>query len=179
VAYLALVLAAIGSRQAETVRAAWIGMELTIQYVILPLALGSLLTGMIMALGTKWGLFRHYWVLFSLALTVFAVAVLWDHVPTVRFYAGIAEAQGATLEGQRPDRHPADGPAGGQHQERGEDVTRGLDGELLHAGGGLWVLLVVQVLNVYKPRGLTPYGWRKEQEARRERLSPPAAEKVG
>jgi hypothetical protein len=23
------------------------------------------------------------------------------------------------------------------------------------------------VLNVYKPRGLTPYGWRKQQEQRR------------
>ena len=29
------------------------------------------------------------------------------------------------------------------------------------------MLLVVQVLNVYKPQGLTPYGWRKQQEERR------------
>jgi hypothetical protein len=29
------------------------------------------------------------------------------------------------------------------------------------------VLLVILVLNVYKPRGMTPYGWRKEQEQRR------------
>jgi hypothetical protein len=42
----------------------------------------------------------------------------------------------------------------------------GLHGELLHAGVGLLVLLVVQVLNVYKPRGLTPYGWRRQQERR-------------
>ena len=27
-------------------------------------------------------------------------------------------------------------------------------------------LLVIQVLNVYKPRGMTPYGWRKQQERR-------------
>ena len=33
--------------------------------------------------------------------------------------------------------------------------------------GGLIVLLVVLWLNVYKPRGLTPYGWRKQQEQRR------------
>jgi hypothetical protein len=28
------------------------------------------------------------------------------------------------------------------------------------------VLLVVQILNVYKPRGLTPYGWRMQQVER-------------
>ncbi len=28
------------------------------------------------------------------------------------------------------------------------------------------VLLVVQVLNVYTPRGLTPYGWRRQQAER-------------
>jgi len=32
--------------------------------------------------------------------------------------------------------------------------------------GGLVVLLVVTVLNVYKPQGLTPYGWRKHNESR-------------
>jgi hypothetical protein len=33
------------------------------------------------------------------------------------------------------------------------------------------VLLVIQVLNVYKPRGMTRYGWRKQQE-QRELLGP-------
>ncbi len=42
----------------------------------------------------------------------------------------------------------------------------GLGGDLLHAGGGLLVLLVITVLNVYKPRGMTPYGWRKQHEER-------------
>jgi hypothetical protein len=41
-----------------------------------------------------------------------------------------------------------------------------LGGDLLHPGLGLVVLLVIQVLNVYKPRGLTRYGWRKQQEQR-------------
>jgi hypothetical protein len=42
----------------------------------------------------------------------------------------------------------------------------GLGGDLLHPGVGLLVLLVITGLNVYKPRGLTPYGWRKQQERR-------------
>ena len=42
----------------------------------------------------------------------------------------------------------------------------GLGGDLLHPGVGLLVLLVIMVLNVYKPPGMTPYGWRKQQEER-------------
>jgi hypothetical protein len=41
-----------------------------------------------------------------------------------------------------------------------------LDGGLFHAGGGLLVPLVIAVLNVYKPQGLTPYGWRKQHQQR-------------
>ncbi len=48
-------------------------------------------------------------------------------------------------------------------------LREGLRSELLHAGVGLLVLLVIQVLNVYKPRGMTPYGWRKQQEQRKVR----------
>lgn len=43
---------------------------------------------------------------------------------------------------------------------------RTLPSTLLHSAGGLVVLLMVPVLNVYKPQGLTPYGWRKLQESR-------------
>jgi hypothetical protein len=36
----------------------------------------------------------------------------------------------------------------------------------LHAGAGLLLLLVAATLSVYKPRGATPYGRRKQQEER-------------
>jgi hypothetical protein len=147
VAYLALGVAAVTSQDVQTVRAAWIAMELIGWYVIVPLALASLLTGLVMALGTKWGLFRHYWVLFSLALTILATVVLLLHMPDVSVLADVAqEAEGASLDG--------------------------LGGDLLHPGLGLVVLLVIQVLNVYKPRGITRYGWRKQQEERRKIRSP-------
>ena len=38
-----------------------------------------------------------------------------------------------------------------------------LGGDLFHPGVGLVLLLGILALNVYKPRGLTPYGWRKQQ----------------
>lgn len=137
VAYLGLGVAAVTSDQVRTVRAAWTAMELTGWYVIVPLAVGSLLTGVIMGLGTKWGLFRHYWVVFSLGLTVFATVILLFHMPTVSSVAKMAQqAEGRALES--------------------------LGGDLFHPGVGLAVLLLIQVLNMYKPQGLTPYGQRKQ-----------------
>jgi hypothetical protein len=146
VGFLALVVAAMTSEDAQTLRAAWIAMELTGWYAIVPLAFASLLTGLVMSLGTKWGLFRHYWVLISLALTILATRVLLSNMQTVSFFAGLAAGTDSADVGQ---------------------LSGGLGGELLHAGIGLLVLLVIQVLNVYKPRGLTPYGWRKQQEERK------------
>jgi hypothetical protein len=141
VAYLALATAGLTRQDAQTVRAAWIAMECIASFVIVPLALASLLTGLVQSLGTMWGLFRHYWVLVKLLLTVFATSILLLHMPTVSFLAGVAaETDSANLGGLR--------------------------GELLHAGGGLLVLLVATVLGVYKPRGMTPYGRRKQHELR-------------
>jgi hypothetical protein len=141
VAYLALGVSAVTSEDAQMVRAAWIAMDLIGWYVIVPLSLASLLTGLVMALGTPWGLFRHYWVLITFMLSIFATVILLLHMPSVSALADVArEADSATL-----DR---------------------LGGDLFHAGGGLLVLLVITVLNVYKPRGMTPYGWRKQHERR-------------
>ncbi len=141
VAYLALGVAAVSSDEMQTVRAAWLAMELIGWFAIVPLALGALLTGLVMSLGTPWGLFRHYWVLITLALTIVATSVLLLHMPTVSTLANVAR--------------DAAGPDPG-----------GLGGDLVHAVGGLLVLLVITVLNVYKPRGLTPYGWRKQHDRR-------------
>jgi hypothetical protein len=49
----------------------------------------------------------------------------------------------------------------------GADV-RALGGNLFHPAVGLVVLLAITALNVYKPAGLTPYGWRKQRGERNE-----------
>jgi hypothetical protein len=138
-AYLALGVAATTNQDVQTVRGAWVGMELIGWFVIVPLALAALLTGIVLSLGTPWGLFRHYWVVISLVLTIFSTVILLLHMPTVSALAAMArEADGAH--------------------------TAGPGGDLFHAGGGLLVLLAITALNVYKPRGMTPYGWRKQHE---------------
>src|SRR5687767_14273305 len=74
--FLALAVAGLTSHQAETVRAAYLATELITWFVIVPLAFASLLTGLVVSLGTEWGLFRHYWVLIKLLLTIFATGLL-------------------------------------------------------------------------------------------------------
>jgi hypothetical protein len=136
IAYIVLGVAAVRSRDAETIRASWTAMSVIGSYAIVPLALASLATGLAMALGTKWGLFRHYWVIFSFFLTVFATAVLLEHMPGVRAVASLAK-----------DTEPA--------------MLDRLGGDLGHPSIGLALLLVVQFLNLYKPKGMTRYGLRK------------------
>lgn len=142
VAFLVLVVGAQTSQDDQMLRAAWIAMEAIGWFAIVPLAIASLVTGLVMSLGTKWGLIRHYWVLISLVLTVLATLVLLSNMQTVTFFAGQAVDPSAD-----------------------DDALRGgLRGELLHAGLGLVVLLVIQVLNVYKPRGMTRYGQRTQRK---------------
>lgn len=151
IAYLALVVAALTSEDAQTVRAAFLAME-TIYLALVPLALAALLTGLVQSLGTTWGLVRHYWVIFKLVLTLLATAVLLANMSTVGSLADAAAGAGG-----------ADLPGAG--------------GQLLHAGVGLLVLLATAVLGIYKPPGMTRYGRRRQREQRqgtpRERRTAP------
>ena len=142
-AYLALDVAAATSHDGPTLQAAYLGMDLIAGSVIVPLAVASLLTGLVMSLGTRWGLFRHWWVLISLLLTVLATIVLVVETGTVRSFAAVAADPMAS-----------------------SDDLRGLGSTLVHSIGGTVVLLVILVLNMYKPRGLTPYGWRMQRAER-------------
>ena len=142
--YMALDVAAATSQDTQTLRACYLAMELIVWYVIVPLAFASLLSGLVMSLGTKWGLFRHYWILISLLLTMIATVVLMVETQTISYGANIA----------------ADPRTSG-------DDLRALGSTLVHSIGGMVVLLVILVLNVYKPRGMTPYGWRKQQKERK------------
>jgi hypothetical protein len=138
-AFLVLAITGVASHKLQVVRAAYVAMSLTVSYAIVPLALGSLLTGIISALGTKWGLARYYWVLVKLALTIFAVIVLLVQLEPIGHLAQAAADPSLSITAH-PDRARP----------------------LIHAAGGMVVLLVVQVLGVYKPWGMTQYGSRRQ-----------------
>ncbi|MEU0350902.1 hypothetical protein ABZ302_29375 [Streptomyces sp. NPDC006237] len=143
-AFLALAIAGLTSQDAQTVRGAYLAMEVTGWFVLVPLSLASLLTGLIQALGTTWGLFRHYWVVFKLLITVIATVLLLVHMQVASHVAGVAaetSLSSSDLAGMRIQL-------------------------VADAGAALLVLLVAAVLSVFKPRGMTRYGQRKHHEQR-------------
>jgi hypothetical protein len=142
--FLALAIAGLTSQDGQMVRAAYLAMDFTAWFVIVPLVFASLLTGIVQALGTTWGLFRHYWVLVKLLLTVIVTIVLLLQLELISYMAGVAAE--TTLS--RADL-------------RGPRISL-----VVHAGGGLLALLVPVALSLYKPRGMTRYGWRKQHEPR-------------
>lgn len=146
VVLLALAVIGLTSEDAQTVRGAYLVMEPAAWFVLIPLSFASLLTGLVQSLGTAWGLLRHYWVLFKLLITVFASIVLLLYLDTFRVMAGVAADPSAEL-----------------------GVVRNAS-PVLHASAALLVLLVAMVLAVYKPRGLTRYGQRRQLEERRRVL---------
>src|SRR5216683_7366776 len=89
-AFLVFAIAGLTSQDIQIVRAAYLAMDLTARFVIVPLAFASLLTGLIQALGTPWGLLRHYWVLAKFLLTVFVTIVLLIKMELISYAARLA-----------------------------------------------------------------------------------------
>ncbi|UVC13217.1 hypothetical protein [Mesorhizobium onobrychidis] len=140
--FLVLAVAGLTSKDLQVVRAAYFAMELTAWYVIVPLVLASLVTGLVQSLGTPWGLFRHYWVVAKLLLNLVVTVVLLLQLELIGYLADVA----AETTFSNTDLY-------------GLRIS-----PVIHAAGGLLVLLVPVALSLYKPRGLTPYGWRKQHE---------------
>ncbi|MCI0539427.1 MAG: hypothetical protein L0Z50_29815 [Verrucomicrobiales bacterium] len=139
-AYLVLAITALTSRDTQMVRASFLSMELIGWFVIVPCSLAALLTGLVQSFATEWGLFRHYWILAKFILTVGGITILLMHMPVVSRMAGVA-AETRLLNaalGKLPNAT-----------------------FVVHAGGGLLVLITATALSVYKPWGLTPYGRRR------------------
>lgn len=109
----------------------YVAMGLITWEVIVPLAFASLLIGILSAVATPWGLWRYYWVVAKLGLTLLAVVVLMLQTRTI---AALAAAP--SLAGMREAQMAM----------------------ILHSGGGLVVLLLATVLSIAKPRGLTGWG---------------------
>jgi uncharacterized membrane protein len=136
--FLALAVVGLSSAESRQVAAAYVGMDIVTRTVIVPLSFASLVTGVVQSLGTPWGLFRHYWVLFKLLLTVVATAVLMIHTQPIAVMAQAAADNSASL----PELH----------RIRIQLVVDAL--------AGIAVLLIATVLAVYKPRGVTRWGRR-------------------
>jgi len=147
--FLALAVAGLTSQDTQQVRSAYLAMDTIARFVIVPLSFAPLVTGPVLSLGTPWGLFRHYWIVAKLLITILSTLILLIHMQPINQLAAIAAE--STL-------------ASGEHLQLRIQMV-------IASAAAVVALLVATTLGVYKPRGLTPYGWRKQQE--RRRLSQP------
>jgi hypothetical protein len=141
-AFLALAVAGLSSSSPQTVRGAYLAMDVVGWCVIVPFSVASLLTGLVQSLGTVWGLLRHYWVIAKLLITVVATLLLLVHMQPVGHLADAA-ARAALVDGE----------------------LQGMRIQLIaDAAAALLVLLTAAALSVFKPRGVTRYGRRRQRE---------------
>ncbi|MEU0396930.1 hypothetical protein ABZ208_29890 [Streptomyces sp. NPDC006208] len=139
-AFLALAIAGLASSSPATVRGAYVSMELVGWTVIVPLAVASLLTGLVQSVGTVWGLLRHHWVIAKLLITALATLLLLVHMQPVGHLADAARAalSGGEMEGIRVQL-------------------------VADAVAATVALLTAAGLSVFKPRGMTRYGRRRQR----------------
>ena len=130
-AFLSLALAGMNSRDAQTACAAYIAMEPITYGIIVPLAILSLATGLLLSLGTKWGLFSHYWVIFKFLINLLSLPILLLHTRIIHRVASTVAASGLLPASLRGDR----------------------DHLVVASLASLGALLVATILSIYKPRG--------------------------
>ncbi|HEV2478932.1 MAG TPA: hypothetical protein VGS79_04685 [Puia sp.] len=145
-AFLALAVTGLNDLHPLTLRAVYIAMLPITWWVIFPLAIGSLVSGLFLSLCTVWGLFRHYWVIFKLLISCISLPVLLLHAGIIRRVAAAAMSANVNFQELYADRQQL----------------------VIASAAALAALVVATLLSVYKPRGRTPD--RRKSDARpRER----------
>lgn len=138
-AFLAVAIVALKSGEAQRVQAASLMIQPVAAWVIVPLCLASLVTGIVQGIGTSWGLLQHWWVGLKLGLTCGATVLLMVHLQPIEDVARAAEA------GRIVD----------------DDLTQLRTQLVFDAAAAVFVLLMTTTLSVVKPQGLTLWGLRQ------------------
>jgi hypothetical protein len=134
--FLALAITGLTTLNIQLARSTYWAMELSTWFVIIPFCLASLLSGIVQALGTPWGLIKHYWILVKLLLTIGMTILLLLHLKPISFLAGVAADP--LFENAK---------------------SSGLLIDLIaKTGAAILVLLATTTISIYKPWGKTPFG---------------------
>lgn len=145
VAYLIVAIAGLTSLDPQLVKGSYVTMQLMAWFVIVPFAIAALVSGLVQSLGTEWGLFRHYWILVKFVLTTLGTVILLLHAPRVSAMA-VRAAESALASGDHSQQRLA---------------------LVIHAAGGLAILLAATVLSIFKPWAKTAHGKGQEGALKR------------
>lgn len=141
--FLVLAITGLSTANAQLSRSAYLAMELSGWFVIVPFCVASLITGLIQSIGTKWGLLRHYWIVVKLILTLFATVALLLHMKPI---SDLSLAASSSL-----------------------DFTRALPDLkvqiLANAGAAFLLLLAIITISVFKPWGKTKFASQTQEGA--------------
>lgn len=140
--FLVLAITALTAADNQLARSALISMELSAWFVIVPFCLSSLLTGIVQAVWTKWGLFKHYWIVVKLFLTIASTILLLLHMQPIKYLAGVATD-----------------PTFSNSQYSVQTIDL-----IAKAGAAILVLLAVTTISVYKPWGKIRYRLPRNKE---------------
>lgn len=135
--FIALAITGLTTHDAQLARSCILAMNISAWAIIVPFCLISFLTGIIQALGTKWGLFRHYWIVVKLFLTIISTILLLLHMQPITDLAYTAAGTAFTVS-----------------QSASQLIQL-----IAKAGGAIVVLIAITTISVYKP-------WGKLQSAR-------------
>src|SRR5260370_37374929 len=95
--FLALAIVGLRGQGPATVQSVYLAMELTARLIIVPLCVASLLTGIVQALGTPWGLFRHHWIVAKLFINVASTIILLVHMRPITYLSSRASEGAFTV----------------------------------------------------------------------------------
>lgn len=137
---LVLALAGINAESATTSEAAYRAMRLFSDWLLLPLSLTTAVTGLVLALGSKWGLARYRWVWIKFWLTLALI------LATVAFFRTGIDSAVTAVDAGRAVENPDDLVY--------PPVVSGLG------------YLFMTALSVLKPWGLTRRGQRLRRNGR-------------
>jgi hypothetical protein len=133
-AFLALAVSGLLAANQTEALADAIAIQIVTLWVLVPLSLASPATGVVLSLGAPWALIRHYWVLIKTFMTIPATLILLLHLTPIRRLA-LAAGDGVSDPGFAMIRN-----------------------QMLAASiAALLVLIVLTLLSVLKPQGLTPF----------------------
>ncbi|MEU8923308.1 DUF2269 domain-containing protein [Kitasatospora sp. NPDC048545] len=135
---LTLAVTALTTGDADRLRTAYRAMGMLGDALVLPLSLLTFLSGVVLGLGTSWGLFRYYWVSTKFWLTLAAMAA--------SIFALTARLHDAV---RAVDAHPT-GPI------RTEDLGFVRYNTVIVPAVALSLYLFNVILSVYKPWGRRP-----------------------
>jgi hypothetical protein len=153
VVFLIFAIIGLNTHNEQQMRSAYLAMEMSAWFVIVPFALASLITGIIQAIGTKWGLLKHYWIAVKLFLTTFSTIILILHLKPIIYLARLANDNSISAIKQS-----------------------GLQIQLIaDAGAAILVLLAAITISIYKPWGkinISLFKKNTEKEMQENQIKP-------